>query len=129
MDERLTKLEDMPCFYAAMVLYFPIDAPQDELSHIFGDCCSSKYYNKDNLLEISVCEVDNVFCWEVTDVLTQLFDACDLERIETAIRLYNGSAFIDISFVHKDRYPALIFEGNVMQVIHKLQASIGIDPY
>ena len=129
MDERLTKQEDTPCFYAAIVLYFPVGTPQNELIGFFRDSCSFKHYAQGNHLELTVCEVENVFCWEVTEVLTQLFEACDLERVAAATRRYNGSVFIDISFVHKDRYPALIFEGSVMQTIHKLHASIGIDPY
>lgn len=129
MDKRLTPREDRPCFYAAIVLYFPIDTPRNELMSLFRNRCSYKHYDRDNRLEVTVCEVDNIFCWEVAEVLTQLFEECDLESVNAATEKYKGSVFIDISFVHKDRYPALVFEGKAMQIIHQLQASIGIDPY
>ena len=122
-------MEKLPRFYAAMVLYFPVDVPQKELVAILGDCCTFKRYDRENFLEVTVCEVDKVRCWEVDEVLTQLFEMCDLECIKSVANRYNGRVVIDISFVHYDKYPALIFDGKVMQTIHELQASIGIDPY
>ena len=122
-------MEKLPRFYAAIVLCFPIDAPQKELAAILGDYCSFKCYDREKNLVVTVCEVDDVFCWEVSEVLSSLFALCDLECIKSAVSRYNGSVFIDISFVHYYKYPALIFDGKVMQTIHELQASIGIDPY
>lgn len=129
MDKRINRTESIPCFYAAVVLYFPIGTPQKELNSLFPDGCLIKNYEEFNRLEVTVCEVDNIFCWEVADVLTLLFKACDLNRITAATALYKGSVFIDISFTHKERYPVLIFDGHIMGIIHQLQASIGIDTY
>ena len=121
--------EAIPCFYAAAVLYFPAGTPTNELLNKLKNICSFKQYNEFDCIEIKVCEIDNITCWEVEEVLKLLFEECDLEQIKSMVREYNGSVFIDISFTHGEKYPALIFDGRTMQIIHELQASIGIDPY
>jgi len=121
--------EAIPCFYAAVVLYFPTETPIDKLRNALHNRCSFRQYGEFDALETIVCEVDNIACWEVEEALKLLFEKCDLEQIKSVVREYNGSVFIDISFTHGEKYPALIFDGRTMQIIHELQASIGIDPY
>lgn len=127
MDERLKGKEDIPCFCASMVMYLPVSTPLGGLFELVGADCLCKNYN--DVLEVLICKVDNIVCWEVSEVLEMLFMKCNLEKVEIATKEYNGTVFIDISFVHRERYPVLIFEGRAMQIIHKLQAEIGIDPY
>ncbi len=121
--------EILPCFYAAVLLYFPTDTPMEELRKEVGNDCPFRQYKDDDCLEVKICYVDNIKCWEVVEVLELLFEKCDLERIKSTAKKYNGSVFIDISFTHDEKYPALIFDGKAMQIIHELQAGIGIDAY
>lgn len=127
MDKGLKRTEDTPCFCASVVMYFPVSTALEELFAILGTDCFYKQYN--DFLEVIICKVKNIVSWEVSEVLEILFKKCSIEKVESAKEEYNGMVFIDISFVHWEKYPALIFEGNAMQIIHKLQAEIGIDVY
>ena len=129
MDERVIHQEGMPCFYASMVLYFSIGTPLAEVMRFFSKNSNIHYCVYDNCLEITICEVKDIYVWEAGEVLTKLFAKCDLDSIKKAIELHKGSAYIDISFTHEERFPVLIFEGEVMQIIRDLRASVGIDPY
>ena len=127
MDKRLKGIEDIPCFCVSMVMYLPVATALGELFARLGAECLYKQYN--DVLEVTICKVEDVVCWEVSEVLDMLFKKCSIEKVEIAAKEYKGTIFIDISFVHREKYPVLIFEGSAMQVIHQLQAEIGIDPY
>lgn len=127
MDKRLKGTEDVPRFCASMVMYLPVSTTLGGLFALLGTDCLYKQYN--DVLEVTICKVEDIVCWEVSEVLEILFKKCSIEKVELATKEYSGTVFIDISFVHREKYPVLIFEGSAMQVIHKLQAEIGIDPY
>jgi len=79
--------------------------------------------------EIVYREVDDVFSWEIDDLLTKLFSECDIELLCDMVSRYGAKVLVDISFHHYSIFPALVFEGSNMQIIRKLQADISIDPY
>ena len=68
-------------------------------------------------------------CWEVNDLLTELFSQCNFEILLLAQSQFNAKVVIDITFQHYDKYPALIFDGANMEKIHMLKADIAIDIY
>lgn len=108
-------------------MYLPVYTALGELFACLGTDCLYRQYN--DYLEVTICKVENIVSWEVSEVLGILFKKCSIEKVVIAKEEYGGTVFVDISFVHWEKYPVLIFEGSAMQIIHKLQAEIGIDPY
>ena len=118
----------LPWLYGALVFYIPPTVPKAELANLLPGLEWKEY---DNSLEIEVLyrEVRDVYSWEIDDLLSKLFSICDFKEIAFIQSQLGGRAFIDISFHHYDTYPALVFEGKNMEIIHRLNADIGIDPY
>ena len=66
---KLTK--KMPNFYGSIVLMFPKNVTQSQISDLFGKDNSIQMF--DDMLEMTYKEVKDYCCWEVNELLTQLF--------------------------------------------------------
>lgn len=69
--------------------------------------------------------------WELEDVLSALFKkiAPLIPKLKLLVLRDKIKLYIDICIVHYDKYPALIIEGNNMDIIRELKADIAIDIY
>lgn len=123
LDERV------PNFYGALVLYFPLSTSQASIRAYLDDYLEYTPYPKENFAEVRYKECKNLFSWEVNELLDALFSACDLEAVESTLSALSGSAFVDVSFTHYEKSPALVFSGKNMEIIRRLKADISIDPY
>lgn len=117
----------IPQLYGAIVLIFPCAHLSPQVSGALPANIEIVEYS--NFVEAVYCELDNVCSWEIDDLLSQLFINCDLNLLCDFISIHNARVLIDISFHHYEKFPALVFEGRNMQIIHMLQADISIDPY
>lgn len=129
MDQNFILNERIPSFYGAIVLYFPLTVSENSIRSILGNGLECTTYSNMDYVEIKYREVSNVVSWEIDDLLDALFSDCDLGAITDALSTFSGSALLDISFIHYEKYPALIFSGKNMDIIHRLKADISIDPY
>ncbi|MBQ8387628.1 MAG: hypothetical protein IJX46_01720 [Clostridia bacterium] len=116
-----------PNFDGNIVLMFPQMVSFSQAVTLFGINKDIQIY--DNMLEMTYVEVKNICCWEVNDLLTELFSQCNFEILLLAQSQFNAKVVIDITFQHYDKYPALIFDGANMEKIHMLKADIAIDIY
>lgn len=127
MDKIESMIDHVPTMYGSVVLYFPntiaIELLQSDLHEYDGICVC------ENCIEVTCKEVQNFCTWELDELLTALFERCDFEEISNVIDKYQGSVLIDIAFYHTENYPALVFSGKNMEIIHSLRADIAIDPY
>lgn len=116
-----------PTLYGAIVLFFPhtdtTASLQTELSQ-YGDICIYE-----ECIEVTYKEIKKLRAWEIDDMLTSLFEKCDLENLRNLSEKYSGKILIDISFTHGETYPALLFSGKNMETIRDLRADISIDPF
>ena len=113
--------------YGAIILIFPSRClPSSVLEFLPKDFKCDVYTG---FVEVVYREIDNIRSLEIDDLLTQLFENCNLDLLCTLIADYKIKILIDISFRHFSKFPALVFEGKNMQIIHQLQADISIDPY
>ena len=116
-----------PSLYGAVVLYFPLIVSKELLQMelpSYNDICIYK-----DFIEVTYKEVKCLYAWDVDELLSELFSKCNFEQISVALKKYQGSVLIDVSFCHKERYPTLMFGGKNMDIIHSLHADISIDPY
>ena len=116
-----------PRLYGAIVLIFPNERIASSALELLPKNSNRVEYA--DFVEVVYREVDNVSSWEIDDLLTKLFLYCDIDLLYDLISHYSAKVLIDISFHHYSRFPALVLEGRNMQIIHKLQADISIDPY
>ena len=117
-----------PWLYGSIVLVFPTHISDVMLADIMSQ--SITYNRYPETIEMVWVEVDCVYSFEIDDLLTKLFEKCDIMKIQEIIARLKGKVLIDISFHHYDDiYPALLFEGKNMEIIHMLNADISIDPY
>lgn len=119
--------EKLPRLYGAIVLIFPSNYLSSAVVELLPKHIERFEYS--DCVEVIYKALDNVYSLEIDDLLTQLFSNCDLDLLYSFISNYNAQVLIDISFHHYTKYPALVFAGHNMQIIHKLQADISIDPY
>lgn len=117
----------LPRLYGAIVLIFPNDRFASSALELLPKNAECVEYT--GFVEVVYREVDNVSSWEIDDVLTKLFLNCDVDLLCDLISYYGAKVLVDISFHHYSKFPALVLEGRNMQIIHKLQADISIDPY
>ena len=118
---------EQPNFDGSIVLVFPKTISSSQIISLFGIAKDIQIY--DNILEMTYVEVKNICCWEVDDLLSELFSHCNFETLLLAQNRFNAKVIIDITFHHYDKYPALIFDGANMEKIHMLKADISIDVY
>lgn len=123
----MSSQDSLPQLYGAIVLVFSHRQFRSSIIELLP--ANTKIDNYADCIEIVYGEAPLVYSWEIDDLLTQLFKNCDLELLCDLVENYNASVLIDISFRHFERFPALIFEGHNMQIIHMLHADISIDPY
>ena len=117
----------LPNFDGGIVLEFPKTVSSSQIATLFGK--NTDIQNYDNMLEMTYIEVKNLCCWEVNDLLTELFSQCNFETLLLAQSQLDAKVLIDITFQHYDKFPALLFEGENMEKIHMLKADISIDAY
>lgn len=116
-----------PNFDGSIVLTFPKSTLSSQITSLFGKDTDIQIF--DDMLEMTYIEVKNLYCWEVNDLLTTLFQHCDFEVLLYAQKQLGAKIIIDVSFHHYRKYPVLLFEGVNMENIHMLKADISIDAY
>lgn len=120
--------QKLPELGGSIVLYFPKEIPKAKITELFKSPIDMRIF--DDEVEITYKELKKFYSWEVNDLLTSLFSLCDLDVLLNARMNMNAKILVDIVFYHyNDIYPALLFEGDNMEIIHKLHADISIDPY
>lgn len=115
-----------PWLYGALTFYIPSTIAISEISEFLPNVSSRSFPSE---TEVTYREIKKLYSWNVNTLLDQLFLICDFDEIAFIQSKWRGKALIDISFHHYDSYPALIFSGENMEIIHKLNADISIDPY
>lgn len=121
--------DNIPRLYGALILYFPLSVSKDSIRSFLKSDLEYTTYPDMDCVEMKYREVSNVVSWEIDDLLDALFSDCDLGAVTDALSTLSGSALLDISFTHYEKFPALIFSGKNMDIIHRLKADISIDPY
>ena len=119
----------IPHLYGALILYFPVSVPENSIRFFLKSYVEYTEYPDKNCVEVTYREVTNIFSWEIDSLLDVLFSNCDLGAVTNALSALSGSALLDISFTHHEKFPTLIFSGKNMDIIHHLKANISIDPY
>lgn len=117
----------IPKLYGSIILIFPCEHLSSQVLDLLPANAEIAEYT--DFVEVVFCELDNVYSWEIDDLLSRLFANCDLVLLCDLISKHHARVLIDISFHHYEKFPALIFENRNMQIIHMLQADISIDPY
>lgn len=118
--------KSVPCLYGAVVLVFPPETSIANLKSNLPDSTKVDTYN--DCIEVLYCEEKNLHCWEVDELLTSLFKQCDLRYIKSISANFKGYVLLDISCCCLNgSVPALLFHGENMDIIRKLNASISID--
>lgn len=116
-----------PDFYGGVVLMFPKSVTCSQITDLIGEVIDIHVF--DDMVEVTYKELKNFCCWEVNELLTNLFLLCDFNLLLSAQSKFGAKILIDISFHHYHKYPALIFDGENMENIRKLCADISIDAY
>ena len=119
--------EKLPQLYGAIILMFPGGSLNSSVVELLPQNAERTEYS--GFVEVVYRELDNVYSWEIDDLLTQLFMICDIDLLCNLMLNYDARVLIDISFHHFTKYPSIVFEGRNMQIIHDLRANISIDPY
>ncbi len=118
----------LPNFDGAIVLMFPRSVTCSQITNLFGEEPDIEIY--DDMVAMTYVETKNFCCWEVNELLTNLFSLCDFQLLLFAQSELSAKILVDISFHHyDDTYPALIFDGVNMEYIRMMKADISIDPY
>lgn len=117
----------LPQLYGAIILIFPGRRLPPSVFELLPE--GFKHDEYPEFIEVVYRELDNIHSWEIDDLLTQLFANCNLDLLYNFLGNNDVRVLIDISFHHYSKFPALVFEGQNMQIIHKLQADVSIDPY
>lgn len=117
-----------PWLYGALTFYIPSTIAISEISEFLPNVSLRSFPSFSSETEVTY-RVKKLYSWYVNTLLDQLFSICDFDEIAFIQSKWRGRALIDISFHHYDSYPALIFSGENMGIIHKLNADISIDPY
>ena len=126
MGKILNLISKKPCLYGAVVLVFPSTVQTSTLDAILQS--GSRYRTHSDCIEYVLTEVRDFYSYEIDDLLTLLFSKVNLEEIQSIITQHHANVLIDISFHHYGTFPALVFEGENMDTIHKLNASISLIP-
>lgn len=116
-----------PCLCGSIILVFRPTICAKELLNLFPPGTTCDEYP--DCIEITYLQKNDIYSWEVDDLLTSLFSTCNLSFISDITSRFQGKVIVDITFHHFDVYPALVFEGTNMEIIRKLNADISIDPY
>ena len=116
-----------PNLYGALVLYFSKETSRIQIADVLHEY--TDYQMFEDTVEIVYREIKTFYSWDVDDLLTELFNLCDFEAIKAAQEQLGAKVLLDVSFIHYDSYPALLFSGKNMNQIHMIQADISIDPY
>lgn len=127
MEKMMSKKDKLPKFDGGIVLVFPKTAVSSRITALFGK--HTRIHTYDDILEMTYVEVKNLCCWEVNDLLTELFLQCNFEVLTLAQDQLDARVIVDITFQHYERYPSLLFNGENMARIHMLKADISIDAY
>lgn len=126
--DKIIEHKKTPLFYGCVVFMIPLTVTELQIIDIIGEDIEIRRFTE--FWEITYKEIKNLKCWETNELLTALFALCDFNKIMTAKRLLGAKVLIDVSFHHyDDTFPALIFDGANMKIIHTLDADISIDPY
>ena len=82
-------------------------------------------------IRVRIAHIHAVRQWEFADVLIDMFIQIKdrYDEIKNAIADMEASCYIDIACYKKDLYPAMLFEGEAMRIIHDFKADISIDMY
>ncbi len=124
------KRDKMPDLYGGVVLMFPKSVLFSQITSLFGkDVKIRVYEGMSEMTYLTYTKVKKIYSWEVNDLLTALFQQCDFDLLLLAQKQLGAKILIDIAFYHHHKYPALIFDGANMEIIHMLKADISIDPY
>ena len=127
MEIKMKFEKKKPLFYGGIVIMFPKSITHYEITNLLGKDIEIQTYN--DMIEVTYKELKNFSCWEVNEMMTNLFSMCDLDFLLSVKNKYSAEIWIDISFHHYSQYPALIFDGKNMDYIHMLKANISIDVY
>ena len=117
----------IPNLYGALVLIFSGETSKTRIVDILHEY--TDYQTCENSIEVVYREIKDFNSWEVDELITALFGLCDFGAINAAREQLNAQILLDVSFVHYERFPALVFSGKNMHLIHMIQADISIDPY
>ena len=115
----------VPNLYGAIVMVFPTNVSTSSVESQFNKRITIDRY--DDCIEVTYLEnVSN--SWDVDDLLTALFEQCDIEYITSIVQKLGGYILVDISFHSMEgATPALLFYGKNMEIIRRLNACISID--
>lgn len=118
--------EKTPCLNAGFWIAFPQNSDISQIAQRLPPKTTFEY--NDGLLAV-VAEVRDCYDWEIDAVLTELFAKCKLDEWKAVSDEFDGKIHIGLWYYSYDSSPAVIFEGRNMEIIHKLNADISIDPY
>ena len=117
-----------PNFDGGIIFVFSKSVAYSQITSLFGKEADIQVF--DDVIEVTYVEIKSFCCWEVDEFLTHLFLQCDFDFLLLAQSKFDAKILIDLSFHHyHDRYPALLFDGENMEKIRRLKASISIDAY
>lgn len=120
--------EKMPSLNAGFWIIFPKKAHKDQIATLLPTQTAFET-NCDGDIFTTVLEVRDFYAWDIDDVLTELFAKCKLEEWKAVADQFDGKIHIGLWYYSYDSSPAIIFEGRNMEIIHRLNADISIDPY
>lgn len=119
--------EQMPNLNAGFWIILPSDTNVSDIKqHLPIDTIFDYYPDSVNA---TVAEVENYYALDIDAVLTKLFSLCDLEILSKVAKDFNGKIHIGLWYYCYGIKPSVIFEGENMSIIHKLEADLSIDAY
>jgi hypothetical protein len=117
----------LPCLNAGIYAYF---AAETDISALERDMQKGTTFRMiENEIEATIIEVTDCYDCDINAVLTKLFSQCNLNLMENAVHLYGCKIHIGLWYYSGETGPALIFEGENMSIIHRLNADLSIDAY
>lgn len=116
-----------PCLNASFLIVFSKETDIEAVQSLLP-AGSSVAYNPNEIC-VTITEVKECYDWEIDSVLTELFARCDLSHLKGIAEKFSGQIHIALWYYHYETQPAIIFEGENMQIIRQLNADLSIDPY
>ena len=117
----------VPRLEGSIIIVFPPDANVNHIVKQLPQIVETNIHRE--CMEIICIKTDCIYSFFIDDLLSELFAVGNLKTIHTVAKNFGGKILIDIAFYHNDIYPALVFEGKNMEIIHSIDADICIDPY
>ncbi len=85
----------------------------------------------ENTFSVDLTSSTNEKVWDIDEAISESFSmiANNLDELKEIVSETRGKFFVDVVIEKYDTYPAMVFSGKNMKIIHFLEADISLDCY